>query len=292
MPAIPSEQIPALYHRKIGDIVVTSVSDGYVSGSYEMLKGITAEDAERILRGSFRPSPPRISVNCFLVWSGGRIALIDTGCGATMGEQLGRLPDNLARAGVAIADIDTVLLTHMHPDHSNGLTSAQGVANFAAAELVISETDLRHWHDDAAMSVASPRHRERFFLAAREQIKPYLARRRDAVGEVFPGVTAMPLPGHTPGHTGYLISSGGASLLVWGDIVHAPDIQVRRPEVHVEPDSDHQEAVATRRRVFDMVATDRLLVAGMHMHFPGLLNLSGNSAAGYQLEPETWQHVL
>jgi glyoxylase-like metal-dependent hydrolase (beta-lactamase superfamily II) len=292
MAGVPTEQVPGLYHRRIGDIVVSAISDGHVNAAYEMMRDISALDAEAILRGSFRPSPPRISVNCFLLHSAGRIALVDTGCGNTMGDQLGKLPQVLAHAGVAVDDIEAILLTHMHPDHSNGLTTQEGVANFPASELVVSETDVRHWHDDSAMSVVSQRHRERFFLGAREQIKPYMNRRRDASGEVFPGVTAIPLPGHTPGHTGYVVSSGHESLLIWGDIVHVPDVQVQRPEVHVEPDSNHRQAVETRRKTFDMVATDRLLVAGMHMHFPGFLNLSGDAQRGYTLVPEIWQHTM
>ncbi len=292
MAAIPTEQVPGLYHRKIGDIIVTSVSDGHVNASYEMMRDITPLEAEQILRDAFRPAPPQISVNCFIIRSAGRIALVDTGCGTSMGEQLGLLQKHLAVAGIAVGDIDTILLTHMHPDHSNGLTGSAGEAHFPAAELVVSETDVRHWHDDSAMSIASQRHRERFFMGAREQIKPYMNRRRDAVGEVFPGVNALPLPGHTPGHTGYMVNSGNDSLLIWGDIVHVPDIQVRRPEVHVEPDSDHRQAMATRRRTFDMVAKDRLLVAGMHMHFPGLLNLTGSAEKGYQLVPEAWRHTM
>jgi len=286
MDTTPLNQVPGIYRRRIGDIVVTAISDGHVDASYEMMRDISPSEAEGILRGSFQFAPPRISVNCFVVDSAGRTALVDTGSGISMGDQLGKLPQNLALAGIPAAAVDTVILTHMHPDHSNGLASAAGEAHFPNADLVVSETDVAHWHDDAAMGAASARHRERFFKAARGQIKPYWHRRRDAVGEVFPGVFAMPLPGHTPGHTGYTISSGGDSLLIWGDIVHVPDIQVRRPEVHVEPDSDHVAAVATRRRIFETVARDRLLVAGMHMHFPGFLHLTGNAQQGYHLVPE------
>ena len=288
----PTQQIPGVYRRKIGDIVVTAISDGYVEASYEMMREISAGDAEAILRGAFRPSPPRISVNCFLIHSAGRVALIDTGCGVTMGDKLGLLPRQLQEAGTAASDIDTIILTHMHPDHSNGLTAPDGTANFPHVELVVSETDVRHWHDDSAMSIASERHRERFFKLGREQIRPYMDRRRDNKGEVFPGVTTVPLPGHTPGHSGYMISSGNESLFIWGDIVHHPDVQVARPEVHVEPDSDHAMAVATRRKTFEMVAREGVLVAGMHMHFPGFLHLTGDATRGYDLWPEMWVQDL
>lgn len=289
----PTEQIAGLYRRRIGDIVVTAISDGYVTVPLELTLDISPEDAEAIQRRAFQPVPPRLSINTFAIHSAGRVALVDTGGGISMGDQpAGRLQQSLRAAGIAVADIDTVILTHMHPDHSNGLTSPDGVANFPTAELVVAEKDVDHWHDDAAMNRASERQRERFFMGAREQIKPYQNRRRNSVGEVFPGVTAEPLPGHTPGHTGYRVSSGDESLLIWGDIVHLPDVQVARPEAYAEPDCDPAAAVAQRRRVFEMVAREQLLVAGMHMHFPGFLRLRGNAHRGYELCPEVWVQDL
>jgi glyoxylase-like metal-dependent hydrolase (beta-lactamase superfamily II) len=177
----------------------------------------------------------------------------------------------------------------MHPDHSNGLTDANGKAIYPHVELVVAERDVAHWHDDAAMARATERQKLRFFQWAREQIAPYQDRRREPTGEVFPGVTAVPLYGHTPGHTGYMIASRGEQLFIWGDIVHVPDVQTRRPSIYMEPDVDPQAAVATRERTFDMVATDRLLVAGMHTHFPGFLNLNRRAGGGYELIPEIWQ---
>ena len=288
----PESQIPGVYRRRIGDIVVTALSDGYLDASYDVFRGITPADAETILKEAFVPAPPRLSVNCFAIHSAGRIGLIDTGSGASMGPTLGRLPQHLADADIRIDAIDTVMLTHMHPDHSNGLSSPEGAACFPNAKLVVSERDVSHWHDDGKMAAATERQRVRYFEASRVQIEPYLDRRQDANGEVFPGVTAVPLFGHTPGHTGYLIASGGDSLLVWGDIVHFPDVQALRPEVSVEPDSDPDAAVATRRRVFHMVATDRMLVAGMHTHFPGLLHLKPRPEGGYVPLPEIWFQAL
>jgi glyoxylase-like metal-dependent hydrolase (beta-lactamase superfamily II) len=288
----PGTQIPGVYRRRIGDIVVTAISDGYLDGAYDFMRNIAPQEAEGILKDAYRPAPPRISVNCFVIHSGGRTALVETGSGTSMGPTLGHMPKHLADAGIDTASIDTIILTHMHPDHSNGLTDPDGVAKFPHVELVVSERDVDHWHDDAAMSRATERQKLRFFQWAREQIAPYQDRRRDARGEVFPGVTAMPLHGHTPGHTGYLVSSKGEQLLIWGDIVHIPDVQTRRPEVFMEPDSDPQAAVVARQRIMDQVATDRLLVAGMHMHFPGFLNLNRRPGGGYELVPEIWQQAF
>ena len=292
MADVPSSQIPGVYRRRIGDIVVTAISDGYLDGAYEFMRDITPQDAERILKDAFRPAPPRISINCFVIHSAGRTALMETGSGNSMGPTLGKMPQNLAAAGIDTKSIDTILLTHMHPDHSNGLTDENGVAKFPHVELVVAERDVAHWFDDAAMSRATERQKLRFFQWAREQIAPYQKQRRDARGEVFPGVTAEPIPGHTPGHTAYRIASKGEQLLIWGDIVHIPDIQTRRPDVYMEPDVDGAAAIAMRKRVFDMVAADRLLAAGMHMHFPGFLNLNRRPDGGYELVPEIWKQML
>jgi glyoxylase-like metal-dependent hydrolase (beta-lactamase superfamily II) len=288
MAEVPSSQIPGVYRRRIGDIVVTAISDGYLDGVYEFMRSIEPQEAERILKDAYRPAPPRISVNCFVIHSAGRVALIETGCGNSMGPTLGKLPENLAAAGIDAKSIDTILLTHMHPDHSNGLTDPNGNAIYPHVELVVAERDVDHWFDDAAMARATERQKMRFFRWAREQIAPYQKQRRDAKGEVFPGVTAEPIPGHTPGHTAYRVASKGEQLLIWGDIVHIPDIQTQRPDVFMEPDVDGEAAIAMRKRIFDMVATDRLLAAGMHMHFPGFLNLNRRLDGGYELIPELW----
>ena len=246
--AIPDKQIPAVHHRRIGDITVTTLSDGYLDGSMAVIQNIPEAEAVQLLRDSFRPVPRRTAVNCFLITAGGRTALVDTGCGTAMAATGGKLFEHLAAVGVAPAAIDTVLLTHMHPDHSNGLADAAGNALFPNAELVLHAAELAFWHDDAAMAKADETSRARNFMAGRTQVAPYKARTRTHTGgEVFPGVTAMPFPGHTPGHSGYMVASGHDSLLIWGDIIHVPEIQIPRPEVTMTFDIEPVQAAATRR---------------------------------------------
>jgi glyoxylase-like metal-dependent hydrolase (beta-lactamase superfamily II) len=182
----------------------------------------------------------------------------------------------------------------MHPDHSAGLTDREtGKAHFANAELVVHENEPRHWLDDANMARATEREQLLYFKCAREQIAPYSDRMRTFTGgEVFPGVIAIPRPGHTPGHTTYMISSGNDQLLIWGDTVHVPEVQTARPEVCIAFDVDPAAAEASRRAVFEMVATDRLLVTGMHLHFPGFSRLQKRRDTGYQLIPAAWEHEL
>ncbi len=283
----PASQVSGLYRRQIGDVTVTAISDGYIDAPFAVVQGIEEADADKILRDNFRPSPPRINVNCYLIQAGGRTAVVDTGSGDTMGPTLGKLFANLNACGVAEADVDTILLTHMHPDHSNGLTTADGKKYFPNAEVVVAEVDVKHWHDDGARSRAPESQQTRYFDTAREQIAPYQNQRKNPGDGVFPHVNAINLSGHTPGHTGYLIESGNEALLIWGDICHVPDIQVRRPEVHMAFDTDPEAAIATRKRAFDMAAADRLLVAGMHLHFPGFSYMS-REGDGYRLIPEAW----
>jgi glyoxylase-like metal-dependent hydrolase (beta-lactamase superfamily II) len=288
----PRAQIPGVYHRRIGDIVVTAISDGFLDGTLDVLRNIALEEAHQILADTFRPAR-RTAVNAFLVYSAGRLALIETGSGNYLQPTAGKVLANLAAAGVDPGEIEAVLLTHMHPDHSAGLTDpATGKPHFTKAELVVHENEPRHWFDDAKMAVANERARKLYFECAREQTAPYKDRMRlFQKGEVFPGITAIPRPGHTPGHSTFLISSGNEQLLIWGDTVHVPEVQTARPEVCMEFDTDADMAAQSRRQVFDMVASDRLLVTGMHLHFPGFAHLV-RQGSGYQLIPEAWQHAL
>ncbi|MGA3402739.1 MAG: MBL fold metallo-hydrolase [Acetobacteraceae bacterium] len=286
---VPTQQIAGVYHRRIGDIVVTALSDGYLDGTVEVMQNIAPDDATRMLSDAFRPGR-RTSVNAYLIYSAGRLALVETGSGDYLLPTAGKLQQNLKAAGVDPASIERVILTHMHPDHSAGLTDPKtGAKMFPNAELVVHENEPQHWQDDGAMARSGEREKKLYFQCAREQMAPYhnVMHRYSGSVEVFPGVTSVPLHGHTPGHSGYMISSGKDSLLIWGDIIHVPEVQVPRPEVTMAFDTDPQAAAATRKRVFDMVATERQLIAGMHVHFPGFAHVAKHGD-GYVMLPEPW----
>ncbi|MBU8538900.1 MBL fold metallo-hydrolase [Falsiroseomonas tokyonensis] len=287
MQGYEDRQVAGVLHRRVGDILVTALNDGHQDAPLSTMAGIAEAEAAALLHAAFRPVPRRTAVNGFLVRHGGRVALIDTGCGPIK-PTTGRLAGNLASAGIAPGAVDTLLMTHLHPDHFGGLTGPDGAALYPTAQLRLHAAEHAYWHDDAAMGRADPARQAAFFGGARARLAAY-ADRTDLFtgGEVFPGVTALPLPGHTPGHTGFLIASGGKSLLIWGDIVHVPEVQVARPKATMAVDVDPAQAAETRRRIFDQVATDRQAIAGMHLHFPAFAHLA-RDGEGFRLVPDAW----
>jgi len=269
---------------RVGDIDVTTVSDGILNATLNNFVGITPAEAER-MSGFPAAGPVPLAVNAFLLTFNGKRALIDAGSSSTMGPTLGKLPDNLRAIGVAPETIDVVLLTHIHPDHSNGLVDDAGGANFPNADIIVSGEDLRFWVEREPQA-SDNEFRQRNMAAARRAFAPYRGRLRTiSSGEALPGVTAHPQPGHTPGHTGWLIASGGDALLIWGDIVHVTGVQFARPDAALTFDLDPEAARRSRTRVFDWVATDGIRVAGAHLDLPGFGHVS-RGGSGYRFEAE------
>jgi glyoxylase-like metal-dependent hydrolase (beta-lactamase superfamily II) len=264
-----ADRNPGIHRIAIGDIAVTALHDGEFQASTGALAGIAAADAEAELSKRFRRNPPWISVTAFLLTIDGRHILVDSGFGNARGPELGRVRPSLAKLGVKPADIGTVLVTHAHVDHVSGLVEDDGSATFPNAEVIINGAETAYWLDEAR-AASVPEAGRRGFEVAKRCLAPYRSKLRLVKdGEsVLPSVSALHLPGHTPGHTGWLLSSGAEALLIWGDVVHMPAIQFPRPEAGMQFDVDVETARASRKRVFEMAATDRLHVAGMHLEFP------------------------
>lgn len=285
------EQLPAAYRRPAGDLVITALGDGYIDIGLGYLSNIEEGEAQALLRAAFHSPSPRSSVNAYAVQGGGRTVLIDTGAGNAMGPTMGRFLRNLAAAGIAPESVDAVVLTHMHPDHIGGLLDGEGRVVFPRAELVVAEAETGFWLDEARASGAPEAFRP-YFLAAKAAADAYRDRLRTFSGTaVLPGIEAVPLPGHTPGHTGFRIGTGSGQVLHWADTAHVPDIQLARPEVCIAFDNDPAQAAASRRRVFDMAASDHLAVIGGHLHFPAFSHVVRDGSA-YRLVPESWHHVI
>ena len=285
----PTEQPASAHHVAVGEIIVTTLLDAYAPFAADAITGLPEEEVVRLHAPSRRPWPMRMTVNAFLVRAGERFALIDTGVGPDADPAPGRLPDVLAALGVAPADIATVLLTHLHSDHGGGLLDAGGAPAFPNADLVVHEDELAFW-----LREQPPDLPESVLVHV-----PWAARCRrygDRIravpgGPVLPGITLIPHAGHTPGHSGYLIESRGEQLLVWGDIVHQPHIQLARPEAGALWDVDHAAAAATRRRVLDLAERQGLTVAGCHLDFPAVGHIA-RSGDGYAFVPRVWSPIV
>jgi len=289
--SVNKTQSPAFYRKQIGSTVVTALSDGYFDLPFDLFPALDHPKSAALLRSAHRPSPPRIQVNAFLLERDGKRTLIDTGCGCHLGPTVNKLRTNLKAAGVAEASIDTVLCTHIHPDHTNGLVDERGQAVFPNAEICVHSADAAFWLEDENKAKA-PDDLKIQFDWAKQAFAPYTNRTRlITTGEVLPGVEAIALYGHTPGHCGYVVHSGGDAALIWGDAVHSIAIQAARPEVSFAADVDQDTARETRKRLFDQVATDRLLITGMHLEFPGFGYLT-RDAGRFHYEPEPWSPVV
>ncbi len=266
-------QAPGFYRLKIGSVEVTALSDGTVALPLAKLYTNTTEQhAHSALNEAFLPEIVPTSVNALLVNTGERLVLIDAGTGAYLGASLGKLVANIEASGYKTHDIDDVVLTHIHTDHSGGLVS-NGKRTFSNATLRVNEREAKFWlsadNAKAATGVV-----KQHFAEAYQCVTPYVKAGKfetfaDNAAPV-PGLGSILYVGHTPGHSAITLESEGQKIVFWGDITHGDILQFDEPGVAIEFDIDQKAAVAARDTAFKQAVDGKYLVAGAHIAFPGI----------------------
>jgi glyoxylase-like metal-dependent hydrolase (beta-lactamase superfamily II) len=268
---------PPRFHRiKVGDVEVTTLLDGGMGGTNEGIRSFfpdatPAEIAPLRDRAFALPQGLHQPVGAYVLNTGRNLAMIDCGGHSSFIPTTGGALDALRASGYTPDQVDTVILTHIHPEHALGLSYDGTTRNFPNAEVVLTQIDHQFW-TDPAMEGRVPQG-QRFIEAARRAIRPYDGRIRTTEMreglEVIPGVFMDPAPGHTPGHVSYRVTSQNESILIWGDIAHQMLIQLARPRWRVGVDVDSAMGVQARLRTLDMVSTERLLIGGVHVPWSG-----------------------
>ncbi len=286
-------QVPGYYRMMLGEFEVTALSDGtFQMKPAELLTQITPQELEADLNRSFLTDPIEASVNAFLINTGTKLVLIDTGAGTLFGPTLGKLMANLKASGYRPEDVDEIFITHMHPDHIGGLIADDKRA-FPNATVRASQAEADYWLSKAKMAAAPEAMKPRF-ADVQKALGPYLAagRFKPFTGdiELVPGIRSVSAPGHTPGHSLYMVESGGEKLLLWGDLMHIAAAQFPDPSVTIRFDSDSASAQAQRKKVFADAAEHRYWVAGAHLPFPGIGHLRTNGS-GYTFVHVNWSSL-
>lgn len=268
-------QAPGFYRMMLGDIEVTALSDGTVDLPTQTLLNTTAKQTEGALTNSFLQAPVETSVNAYLINTGSRLVLIDVGDPAGLRPTLGKLMGNLRAAGYQPEQVDAVLLTHMHRDHVGGLMIGDKLA-FPNATVHADRRETDFWLSQANMDRATEPFKS-FFKVAMASINPYISagkfRPFDSDTELVPGIRSRTSPGHTPGHTTFIVESKGRKLMLWGDMLHVEAVQFAKPSVAIQLDVDAQAAVTQRERFFAEAAEQGYWIAASHLSFPGLGHL-------------------
>jgi glyoxylase-like metal-dependent hydrolase (beta-lactamase superfamily II) len=287
-------QAPGFYRYKVGDIEVTAINDGSAPRALEgFIRNAELSAVQQAAREAFLP--PDIIQNSFttlVLNQGGRVTLIDTGNGDSGAPTTGRWLDNFRAAGFDPSQVDTVVISHFHGDHINGLRRKDGTAVFPNAEVLVPAAEWAFWMDDARMNQA-PEGARGGFQGARRVFGPIAkdVKHYEMDKEIVPGLTSIAAPGHTPGHTAYMLSSGSGRLLILSDTANHPALFVRNPDWSAVFDMDADQARATRRKMLDMAASERAQVAFYHAPFPatGHVAKDGN---GFRFVPVQWSPAV
>jgi glyoxylase-like metal-dependent hydrolase (beta-lactamase superfamily II) len=280
-------QAPGYYRLMLGEFEVTALSDGtFLPDLGKILTNITPKELDAALARSFLKDPVETSVNGFLVNTGPKLVLVDTGTGTLFGPTLGKLLSNLKASGYRPEQVDEIYITHMHDDHVGGL-SADGKRVFPNAVVRAEQQEADFWLSKAHMD-AAPQDSKDAFQSAMNMLNPYVSAGKfkpfNGDTELVPGIRAVATPGHTAGHTVYVVESKGQKLVLWGDLMHVAAVQFPDPAVTIQYDTDSGMAAMQRKKVFADAAEKRSWVAGAHLSFPGIGHLR-TAGSGYAFVP-------
>jgi len=293
------KQISGFYRYKVGSYECTQITDGIAQFPIPdgFIKNASKEEVNKALAAAYLP-PDKMTVlfNPMVVNTGSKLVVIDTGYGPEVHAQSkgarGQFMTNLMAAGYDPKAVDVVIISHFHPDHVNGLVSGSGGSAFPNAEIKVPAPESAFWLDDGNMSKAKGglldafKNNRRVMSAVQKQVTKYEWNK-----EVMPGITAIPTVGHTPGHTSFVLSSGNGKLLIQSDVTNNPFLFLRHPGWHVAYDMDGAKAEETRRKFYDMAATEKTLIAGFHFPFPSLGYVE-KRGKDFDLVPVTWTPTL
>ncbi|MEP6885663.1 MAG: MBL fold metallo-hydrolase [Gammaproteobacteria bacterium] len=288
-PAAPQQktQSPAYSRMMLGDIEITTLSDGtFPIEVGKLLTNITPKQLDAALARAFLKDPIETSVDAFLINTGSKLVLVDTGAGVLYGPSVGKLQGNLKAAGYGPEQIDEIYITHMHGDHIGGLL-LDGKIAFPNAVVRAAQQEADFWLSKANMDTA-PKDRKDAFQAAMNMLNPYIAAGKfkpfNGDAELLPGVRAVAAPGHTAGHTLYVVESKGQKLVLWGDLMHVAAVQFPNPAVSIRFDADSAMAATQRKKAFAEAAAQGDWVGAAHLPFPGIGHLRV-AGSGYVFVP-------
>lgn len=279
------------YHRMLlGDFEVTAISDGTVDLTVtDLLTNTTPTKVRSALARAYLKDPVETSVTAYLINTGSKLVLIDTGAGAFFGPTVGKLMGNLKASGYQPEQIDEVYVTHMHADHIGGLVSGDKIA-FPNAIVRADRRDADYWLSKANMD-AAPKEAKQFFEAAMAAVNPYIATDKfkpfDGNSELTPGIKAVAAHGHTPGHNIYVVESQGQRLVLWGDLMHVAAVQFAEPAVTIRFDTNPKAAATQRKKEYADAAKRGHWVAAAHLPFPGIGHLRADGK-GYDWIPANY----
>jgi glyoxylase-like metal-dependent hydrolase (beta-lactamase superfamily II) len=296
-----SAQAPGFYRYKVGSYECTSINDG--ARSFPMpdtfVKNVPKEEALAAAEAAYMPKGMvTVPFNPQLINTGSELILIDCGNGIATFEPskgaVGRTLQNLAAAGIDPKSIDVVLMSHLHPDHTNGIRALDGSMAFPNAEIMVPAKDWEFWMNDENAAKAQSNEMMRNYFANVRKIYAGIeskVTRYDWGKEVAPGITSIEAPGHTPGHTAFAVASGNSQILIQSDVTNIPEFFLRNPDWHVAYDVDPAIAQATRHKFYDMAAAEKALVVGFHFTFPSIGHVEKDGAK-YRLVPVAWNPVI